>query len=377
VKIHYYGHVGQGTGYAVAAQETCRAIADHVPNAMLRIFPLGNPSHLAEGDPLRGMLRPNGTGPQDGAPDIVIVHTLPMDCQRVIETLPPKQALCVAYTTWEAFTSPLGVANFKSFDQVWVPSGITQATLRNTGIVSEIVPHAFDDEAPFQVDTGSTRKPDETYRFYYIGAWTSRKNPAGVIRAYIHAFRPDDPVELVLQCAGASADSLMAAVAQCGLSQHEIPRINFSNQRRADDEIDALHRRCDCFVTASRGESWNLPAFEAMLHGRHIITPGNLGSNEFLLGTSTDFVNWELQPAVIDVEASGMVGGATIFKGLAAQGLSCKHVWPDPNLLHMAAKMAQAVRNNTRSLRVSYNPSERYGYAAIGARIHSLLQQGL
>ena len=41
-----------------------------------------------------------------------------------------------------------------------------------------------------------------------------------------------------------------------------------------DQALFALHAKSDCFVSASRGEAWNLPAFDAMLAGKGLKLDG-------------------------------------------------------------------------------------------------------
>src|SRR6185295_1274929 len=143
------------------------------------------------------------------------------------------------------------------------------------------------DEETYTARKGIYATPDaEPFKFYYVGAWTQRKNPTGVIRAFCHAFTRADPVQLLLQCSGASLESIAAAAGSSGMGSERAPSIRPSVAPLTDEGILDLHRTADCFVTASRGEAWNLPAFDAMLAGRHVIAPRGQGSDDFLEDTS-------------------------------------------------------------------------------------------
>src|SRR5262249_22112581 len=138
----------------------------------------------------------------DPNPDLVIVHTLPMDCATVLakveeaQGLLPERTKLVAYTTWEGASAiPMAMAQslHVDFDQIWVPSkkvasyvaqGLAATMVASADSVdianrkTKVVAHAFDPAV-----LPAWRRPNEEddrprpYRFYYVGAWNSRKNP--------------------------------------------------------------------------------------------------------------------------------------------------------------------------------------------------------
>ena len=247
--------------------------------------------------------------------DAVIVHTLPGDCHRVLEIAELRRGAgpkLIAYTTWEALTAPQEIVRplYDSFDEVWTPSqpsarafganGLhgTVGERESASMRTRVIPHCYDDAVDRPSDEYSD--PDK-FRFYWVGAWSARKNPGGLIRAFALAFYPSARVELVLHSPGTSMEVFVAALAATGLQQRELPPIVLSNQHLSAESLATLHRSADCFVTAARGEAWNLPAFDAMLAGRHVISQYGLGSDEFLVDTSADLIDgWE-SPAQVDV----------------------------------------------------------------------------
>lgn len=374
--IRYYGHVGLPTGYGDAANEMCMAIlsAGHqleiqtdAKQCPVKYLPLASCfKNVADMSP----------------PDAVIVHTLPLDCakvlweQRIRELYP--NATCVAYTTWEG-CSPVSSAvcdALSRFDDVWVPSSHTAATFAATmgDIVVEVVPHAYDaaDEARY---APMHRDPNDRFTFYYIGAWSARKNVEGLIRAYVRAFDVDDPVRLVIHSAGAAVSACHIAVLSTGVEPGQHPPIEFSHERVTDEIITLMHRKYQCFVTAARGEAWNLPAFHAMLARRHIITPRD-GSSEFLEGTSAAFIPAAVVPGGGEVQlvtSPNTPPGYGAARYLGHQGFSVRDDWLDPDLRVLAQRMRGAVEYQIDKLAVHYDTASRFGREAVGSLITELL----
>lgn len=366
MKIRYFCHAGQGTGFAIAAERTCLAL--HQAGVELEVVQLGAP--------------PDGPGPfaftginvqsvayrSNTMVDVAIVQTLPGDCHK-IEAGPCRKR--VAYTTWEALTCPLVIQAplYATFDEVWTPS--THSMIALTGGHQEreactyVVPHTYDDSAP-PVDRAGGYS--DRVRFYWIGAWTARKNPEGVIRAFCHAFGPGDDVELVMHSPGTDPTSFVLACARTGLEQHQMPQIHFSGRRVTDQAIASMHADGDVFVSASRGEAWNLPCFDALVAGRHIITTKGLGSDEYL-GEDTDavLVDSRIDLACATATAISVEQGQASVQTLGAQGLSCRETWLEPDLFMFSTWMRRLA--NLHRKRVGavthYNIDERYGYRAV------------
>src|SRR5262245_2631747 len=291
--VRYYGHVGGASGYGQAANETCMAILE--AGIDLEISTDGKqlrPPYL----PLsRYIKHEEGLTPR---PDAIVVHTLPIDCAKLLRRVDHAAVRkVIAYTTWEGASptsEPVNQAMRSGFTDIWVPSHCNDVSFSqglsgywgSVGTIS-VVPHAFSsDLAGPAARVGA--KATGTYRFYYIGAWNARKNPEGVIRAYLREFSKSmgDDVALVIQAYGAGESACTVARIATGLRLEDTPPIIFSRARISDAAIRDLHQSCNCFVTATRGEAWNLPAFDAMVTGNHIIAPAGMGSDDFLLETS-------------------------------------------------------------------------------------------
>jgi glycosyltransferase involved in cell wall biosynthesis len=398
--VRYYGPVGIPSGYGHAATETCMAILAAGLDLEIQTY------HPTPGEgrqnvlsarylPLESCIRHDGVPPTPN-PDVVIVHTLPVDCGRVlaaaqIRELYPK-AHCVAYTSWEASSisseSAAGLMGGTDdtdtgFDEIWVPSAQTRAALATyVRPVPSVVPHAFDETALSLVPPGYMRdtrmmaaRPPRPYRFYWIGAWSRRKNPQGVIQAYLRAFDKNDPVELHMLAAGADpVDFYTCLVAETGKSPADLPRIALCRERVSDEAIWDLHSTSHCYVTASRGEAWNLPCFDAMVVGRHIIAPQSLGSTDYLQHTSAWLYESRLSPAGGEARVTQATGGGIGMQPIGTD-LTCKLDWWEPDIGRLAVLMRRAYAETVTDLDVHNDLAERYGRRAVGINIRRHLER--
>lgn len=434
--IRYYGHVGAPSGYGDAGNEFCMALLE--TGHELEISTTGT-ELAARFEPLAGHIKSEGDLRSDPDVIIVHTLPLScgefLDKRGLRAAYP--SAKIVAYTTWEgADPAPTALATaLADFDQVWVPSYATANVMRRGDVAPvHVVPHPFAHlrngisaracsrcglhhpvesyrvgsmvmtprglaevlewsqyNCPVYVRVEyadghrANHHPCELtaytpagtpYRFYYIGAWNIRKNPEGVVRAYCRAFTADDDVELVLQCQGSSPEMCRITQLATGLTNLELPRIRFKGTRVPDTLIREMHEAFDCFVTASRGEAWNLPAFDAMLMGRHIIAPHGHGSDDFLQETSADLYPSRYAPAGGEVriqDAAPGPPGTFLAQYIGTQGLTVRQNWLEPDLSRLASLMRSAYLARARTLTLHYNPAERFGHAAVAECIRTLL----
>lgn len=382
--IRYYGHVGQRTGYGKAAEQMCLALAKH-PEVELEILPDWTRCDSCPPE-LANHMRGGASGPYSKAPhakpDAIIVHTPPADCWRVIKgvectggTSTGNRIRLVAYTTWEGvrwFPDAI-YDDLLRFDQVWVPSRATEAAVRHKNI--RVIPHTFSPTRQWAAQKG--RVDLVPFRFYYIGAWTARKNPQGLIRAFCQEFTAGENVELYLQ-SSASEALLHLALASTGLAERDRPRVLFSNEILSDTAMDALHRTGDCFVTAARGEAWNLPAFEAMLAGRHVISPARLGSDEFLGMTSAALYKSTETFAYLDAQMvappAGSTAGTAAIRTTGAQGLTSRSTWREPDLMDLALRMRHAFQMRQRTIDINYDVDLLFGHTTVANKAVNALK---
>lgn len=387
--VRYAGHVGQQTGFGRAAIDNCRALIR--AGVDLQLVSLGRMDDPAPPDLLAAYERSDA---DDVVADATIIHTLPFDCARTLRLLHDngfRAKKDIAYTTWETPTAPIELAeSLRAFHQVWTPSRASSQAIRSHGgayengplLVGRVheIPHCFDpsdQDIALALSTGGERPghpaPSGPTRFLWIGAWTARKNPMGVIRAFAHQFTRDDDVELVMHSPGADLITCYAAMAQTGLEQTQLPRITISNDYRPRERVWEMIRQADVFVSASRGEAWNLPAFEAMIAGKWVIVTAEQGSDDFLWdpanGVETNAIRIPSRAdlAHVSVTAHSSQDGSVGFTTKGAQGLTSRMLWQEPDLLSLSLEMHHAYKLCLKGalMHVGYSPQQKFGYDTV------------
>jgi len=150
---------------------------------------------------------------------------------------------------------------------------------------------------------------EDKFVFYTIGEITKRKNLPALLKAFHTEFRNNENVELVIKGSypGRSpADSKRGLQHQTLSIKQDLklfddpelytPEVLITN-RLTEEEVMRLHARCDCFVSSSYGESWCMPAFDAMAMGNTPIC-SRIGGMEDYLGQGGGWlVKGRLEPA--------------------------------------------------------------------------------
>jgi glycosyltransferase involved in cell wall biosynthesis len=376
IRVRYYSHVGLTTGYGRAAAELATALSKHheVDLELVQI-PATRPGWegLDAYPHLAGLLRAPSKSPK--AVDVILVHTLPTDCLNVLEDAMATSydadgyqsgvPRSIAYTTYDGYhLSPEARRGLNSFTQVWVPSAANQSYTKDLLLGTgedrvRFLPHTYDPSRtlPTRHAIGMER-----FRFYWIGAWSPRKNPEGLIRAYANAFSSFDDVELVIR-SSVAPNRYCEALASTGLPEDQLPLITLINHELTDDEIWELHANADCYVTATRGECWDLGAFEAYLSRRMVITPAT-GSWAYLMGSDAKIVDVHPTLAHMAARATPAMGGFQI--ALDGQvGMTCRDFWRDPDLIQLSRTMRQVFTDRNRNLSWKWEPSDKFGHAVV------------
>jgi len=189
-------------------------------------------------------------------------------------------------------------------DEVWAVSEQVQQTLLQAGVEKPIyvIPHALQPELletpPKEVapDIAPRVHPNigpHEYKhtspvcFYYVGSWDERKNVRdGLLQAYFNTgWTSSDPVELVIHSPAPSGrdvvahDKLLHEQLDWLRGQQpqpfDAPVVHLSTRPRPYSWICKLHAINHVFVTATRGEGFCLPAWEAAAAGNLVVVPAD------------------------------------------------------------------------------------------------------
>jgi glycosyltransferase involved in cell wall biosynthesis len=350
--VKYIGPVFDQSGYAEAARNYVLALhSSGVPITVDAVrHSEGQPDLGSEGEVLVSLV----DRPIDY--DRVVIHATPDTWAHRLRDEPSGLPI-VGCTVWETSAlHPIWAAACNRVDEVWVPSRWNAEVFRASGVRTPVtvVPHCIgpaDSETPPPLAIDGIGA--DTFVFYSIFHWNERKNPEGLLAAYLAAMSGIRNVALVLKThferprwvhvgrpdARAGADRVEPArdaAAHDPAREARVAAREPTDEERAQLEIaafkrkmnlphyprivtltgtldrarlQALHRRGDAFVLLQRAEGWGLPHFEAAAMGKPVVTTGYGGPSEFLEPDGAYLVGHTLRP-VWGMEWSFFYGGS-------------------------------------------------------------------
>lgn len=314
MRVLYVGPFGQKSGYGHACNDNIAALV--AAGVDVRIFPIlefdtdevpERFKHLVE-----LVITPENTpfvGDDKRWPTHVIVHAIPHGLVDLLANAIEDLALdrskfkAVAYTTWETNKFPDGIMEdvVRVFDRILFPCRWNKETYQKlfasahddglrywqgddvyTKEKAGVVPHALSPE--WWAAAKRNRQPGEgPFTFLWVGTWTERKNPIGVLQAYFSEFRAGENVLLKIVTPSFPPEDI-ASLARSSFFA-ELPEVSIvgkAGMRLSEEEMRQLYVDADCYVTLARGEGWGLGAFEAAAVGLPVICPDYGGFKDFI-----------------------------------------------------------------------------------------------
>jgi glycosyltransferase involved in cell wall biosynthesis len=185
------------------------------------------------------------------------------------------------------------VRQANKMDEVWVPTEFNRRGMIDSGVKRpvHVVPLGVD---PNYFHPGIEGHPNPYGDFVFLAnfEWGERKEPWLLLRAFNETFRRDDPVRLV--CKMINKDPgvrVKDEIAKLQLSERG-GRIDYLfNIDFPHYQLGSLYRSADCFVSAGRGEGWDMPLMEAMACGLSSIAT-DWGAHEAFV---TDEISYPLR----------------------------------------------------------------------------------
>lgn len=191
---------------------------------------------------------------------------------------------------------PAWVQKAQQFDFLIVASKFNAETLIRSGVTRPILiaaPPCDVDEytkprEPFAIENAGNRTV-----FYNICQLSTKKGIDTLLRAYYAAFAgmPDD-VLLVLktyvnmqhrdQDERIVKEYVQGVKTRCRIPVQKLPPVLPLVYTMPDEDIHALHSRGDAYVHASRSEGWGIPVFDALAHGKTVISHARTGLADYV-----------------------------------------------------------------------------------------------
>lgn len=208
----------------------------------------------------------------------------------------------------------------KRFGQVWVATKKDVQMLNVAGLdLASIrrIPICFYPDDPLLKLRGTDRKPGPV-RFYHIGKWEPRKAQHEMLGAFFLAFKPGE-AKLIMRTSeyakgfvegypSSPAESITRwlvddRVAANGWTEGNVNRsLHWIKQAISARKILELHETGDIYLSLSRGEGFDMPAFDSQLAGNMMVyTPS---------GGPQDFASQD----AIRVEPTGLVSSHPFYR---------------------------------------------------------------
>jgi hypothetical protein len=249
-------------------------------------------------------------------------------------------------------------------DDIWVSSKFTKDLLDPvTEKKSKIVPVPLNFE-DLSHEKYKNPELEGNYVFYDIGDFNRRKNFKQLIEAYYLAFSYNEPVTLAIKTSKFNTSpeelnqifskeiSSIKKLMKINLREENYPEIVLVTDKLSYQDYLSFHSSCDCFVTTSHGEAWNIPLQEACFLGKTHIVPKNMYDY-----TSRDYE--------FDTHKAPVIGMDDTFLDIS----SSKETWRDVDVIDLAKQMRKAYETRkTPKLNM-----DKYSYKNVGNMIKVLL----
>lgn len=234
------------------------------------------------------------------------------------------------YTSWPA--------RINNMDEIWVTSHTEARSLDKSGVripiktIGQSVDiDIFDQEYKLNVNYDGFKNQ---FVFYFIGEWITRKGISELLIAYLSEFNCGDDVNLVIKTS-VNKELFSKTVEQTkqylGMyaDPSYYPPISLINQFLTEYDLYAIHQNFDCCVIPSFGESFCIPAIEAMLFGKTPIITDNTGMADFI-DDDCGYVIWSEETVVCSADRPL----ADIYTGF--------ETWMRPDILDLRRAMREA-----------------------------------
>lgn len=360
--IKYTGPIFDSSGYAKACRGNILAL--HAAGIPITLNPISFENIKPDfGD--EGILLNNLIGKRIEY-NINLIHSTPEFWHQHRE----DDKINYGFTIWETTKLhpdwPKYINN--GVDKVLVGCNWNKEVFKESGVTIPIgvVPHCIDIKnneiiEPYNIAGVS----DNDFAFYFIGQWTERKHMTALIKAYFNAFTGVKDVVLILKTHRNDYNSQEKEVIRSTIKRlkyimplDHYPKISYISDMLTDNEIKALHKRGDCYLSLDRGEGFGLSTFEAGFNGNPIVITGFGGATEYAKKDNSYLVDYSLTP-VFGMPWSPWYQGS--------------QMWAEPNLGDAIEKMKHVYNNREeakeKGLKLKKYIEEGFSFEAIANKI--------
>ena len=219
---------------------------------------------------------------------------------------------------WELPSMPVElVAGAAALDEVWCGSTFVKAALEVSGIQVPVHVHPWMIEEPvithlLRSDLGL---PDDRFCFGFafdLRSVAARKNPGGLLEAYLQGFSESDGASLVLKVMNGHVDGTIEKLRERAMGRTDVVIID---ELFTATQMRGLFQLLDAYVSLHRSEGTGLTLLSAMAAGTPVVATGYSGNLDFMDASTAKLVPCEL-----------------IEVGLGSDPYPATALWADPDL---------------------------------------------
>jgi hypothetical protein len=244
-----------------------------------------------------------------------VINVKPGERSRISSTdfylrVPPWQSnrskKKIAYFYWETDKLPVPWARvLNTADEIWAPCELVKDVCVRAGFFKKIhivpTPHK-DWDINVSATISDARIGSQTFKFYSVFQWHTRKGWKELLKSYWSAFSRSDDVVLILKVNSVHGEhqnhlirsEIESYKAQLGLS--ETPKIFLIDSFLSSENLYALHEYCDCYISPHHGEGWGMPIHNAIYAQKNIITTKYGGVTDYLDDTNANLIEFSMGP---------------------------------------------------------------------------------
>lgn len=243
----------------------------------------------------------------------------------------------IGFWPWELPLWPVSCSHaFSLVDEIWGISRFTAHAYRNARRPVYAMPMSVTVDAVAADTRADFGLPEKDYLFVFsfdLNSTLTRKNPAGLVRAFQRAFPRGggEAVGLVIKASHASEKNRQWLKLKAEIEAD--PRIHLIDETLRRPQVLALYRCCNCYVSLHRAEGFGRGLAEALLLDLQLIATDFSGNLDFCTEERVGLVRYEkrdLQPG----------------EYFHAEG----QYWAEPDLDH-AAKLMREIYARPRKVR--------------------------
>lgn len=197
-----------------------------------------------------------------------------------------KEAFCnIGYTMFEANALPEMWSRLcNQMDEIWVPSTWNETVfkLSHVTVPIKVVPLGID---PMLFYSDPIIHNNFNFVFLSVGTYIDRKGWDILLEAFAEEFFNDNNIHLIVKLDGSNCYAEQEIRNLVSLSN-----LTVINELLDDDIMNQLYNMSDCFVLATRGEAFCLPALESLACRKPVLITEGGGYTDFLNDDNAWFI---------------------------------------------------------------------------------------